>query len=219
MGAGGSSGLILQVLVDIQLADAHARIDFALAQALQRQLVAQLLAKALRADAVGRQALEHGRMRDAVLLRHGLLSLRDRQGVHLDTHLARGLELRLFQNGALQYLAHQGFARRRSAALLRHLRLDARDTHAHLVVGDGLGIDDSDDVIGLADSAGAVAGRHGGRQGGGCCRGRRQSTRSGRLAGSRWAQTLGRGALGRKRSQASKGQGESRVFHGVNRSC
>jgi hypothetical protein len=78
------------------------------------------------------------------------------------------VQLRAFVDELFQDLPQQHRARRRVGdAALRDVLLDLAQALTHLVVGDGLGIDEGDDVVGRAVARGGRGGR-GQRQAAGC---------------------------------------------------
>ena len=70
-----------------------------------------------------------------------------------------GRQLRALADQALQYFLAQFGAGRWRRAALAQLVLGARHAHAHLVVGDRLGVDHGDDVVGRAGRCGHRGGR------------------------------------------------------------
>jgi hypothetical protein len=154
-----------QVVVDVELADAHAAFDLALAHPLQQDFVAQIGAEAGRRHAHGRQALMQLRHGQPVLPRHRGFGLVDGGLLHPDADFPRPLDLGALHDQPLQHLARQFVGRRQGAA---RGRLDACHAVAHVGTGDGLGVDQDHDAVGIA---------HGGRGGGlrpgrGCGHGR-----------------------------------------------
>jgi len=163
------------VLVDFEVAHANARLELALAQPREQQLVAQLLPELRHRNAVGRQPAAQLGDVDAILPRQVLFGHVDRGLLRLDALLARELDLRLLDDEPLEHLPRELGARRQGLALLRQLLLEARHAHAHFVVGDRLRIDDGDDEV--RRSRRAV--RNPGRRPGGAGLGRAQALRRG----------------------------------------
>ncbi len=191
--------LLTQVVVDVGLGHAHARVHLALPHFLQQQLAAQLSAQAVEVDHALRSepAAELGHA-ELVLRGDGLLGL-----VHLgvgdaQTQLGGELQLGLLGDQAFEHLARDLLAGRPRAPALRELLLDAADAVAHLVVGDRVGVDEGDDEVGGAGGPGGAAGRR---------RGHRAAVAQ---------PELGVGHAGRGEGQDQGGKGETEaVSHGV----
>jgi len=212
------AGLLADVGVDVGVAHADARLDLALAQARQQHLVAHVGLEVLDRDALLLDALvQFGHGGQVVLAGNGQLGLRQGGVVHAQTQFARVLQLGALGDQALEHLLAQAGGGRRHHAALAHLAQGPRHARAHLVVGDGLGVDHGDDVVGRAGGrrGGCRCSGHGGRSS--CRRGRRPGGRLGlgfgldgrRLGLGRLAGPLGRalavggGGLGlRRRGQA-----------------
>ena len=142
-------------------------------------------------------------MPGAILPRHALLGLLDREIINRDARFARQLDLRPLQNELLQRFPRQQLLWRLRPALAGHLALQARQTQAHFVVRHRLGVDHRHDEVGLPGSQG------------GCRRGRLRcrsgrwwfaaDTHSGCAGGAHPLRTC---ALGDKRGQTHQAKGQ-----------
>ena len=161
VGGGPATGVFAQVGIDFLLGHAHPVVDLALAHPLQQQLVAQVLAEAVRRQAQAGQAFAQLRHRQAVLPGDVFFRVVDGAVLDLEPDLLGRLQLGLLDDEALQHLARQLLARGQAAALGR---LHPGQPCPHVAAGDGFGVDQRDDVLGPAHGAGGGQGRGVGAQ-------------------------------------------------------
>jgi hypothetical protein len=207
-GLGRRIALVAQVLVGFGIADLDLRFDLAVAQAREQQLVAQVVAELARRDAFGRDTAAQLFDAEFVLACHGLLGLVDRHVVHLDAVFLRQLKLGTLGDQALEHEAREFSAGH--ALGLGVFAHKASDPRLHLGVGDGLGIDQRDDVLGRA-----LHGRRSGRRGTALHRRRKARPRTHDVrdaaAGTQALRARRRG----QRCKAAQGKEGTDVFHGV----
>jgi hypothetical protein len=165
-GAGARAGLLADEVIDLAVADVQLGFDFALAQARQQHLIAHVLAEnGHRQTVLLDTMVQFLDGRQLVAARDRQFGLRQRAVVHLQTLLARVLQLGALGDQAFQHFLAQFIGGRRGDAALCQLVHRPRHADAYFAVGDWLGVDHGDDVVGLARP-------QAGRRGGGRRRGR-----------------------------------------------
>ena len=143
--------LLVDQAVDLEVGDADALVDLALADALDHHLVAQVGAKAREIDAVGLHAVAQLVQRQLVLLRDALHRTVEVGLVDLDAGLARvGDHDPLFDQGVQRLASQFGFGWQAHAGALRGLLLRTLDAAIHLAGGHQLLVDHGHDVVAVA---------------------------------------------------------------------
>ena len=160
---GDTSALLSDVAVNIGFADLRAALHLALAQTLHQDLVAQIAAQPVGVHPFGSQPAAEVGQRHLVLRGDRFLCLRQRGLVDLNAQFAGLLNLHALGHQLFKHLGHQFGTRRHGRALLGDLLFHPQQAGAHLVVGDGLGIDQRHDEIHRARAADS---QRGGRCGG-----------------------------------------------------
>ena len=161
----GAAFLFTDELVHVEVAHPHPVFHVAFAQAGQQQLVAQVGAEPCLRHAAGLHPAAQFGDGHAVLAGDVGFGLVHQRIVHLDTGVTCLLHQGPLGDEVVQYLAGQFGRLGNRGPLLAHLAFHPRHAGAHLVVGDGFGIDHRHDVVSLPRSCRRSAQRQGGRWG------------------------------------------------------
>ncbi len=139
--------VVREVQVDLGFADLDALVDLALAQALQHDLLAHLLAETLERDPVALERLAELREGEPVALGDAFDRAVELQLVHADAAVARELQLRALQDQALEHLPLEHRRGRNRGALAGELAPGEPHALAQLARRHHLLVDHGDDAV------------------------------------------------------------------------
>ena len=125
----------------------NARIDLALAQPIQDDVLPNVVAKLRKRNAVGFEPLPQRLHRQAVGLCDAPERRIDRRIVDPHTRFARQLHLRTIDDHPLEHLALEHVGRRRLNLLAPQLHFRDARPRAQLIGGDDFIVDDRDDAV------------------------------------------------------------------------